>query len=726
MSNTILDYIGLKLSKIPKELQAEKPEFEVTKGFDNSELYKVYKKISPKKVEILISNTDRTTDIRRRYDESVPIQTYIKENKDDFNELIKKTSVSKIQELEEIQERLKKDTPYFVRYDKNYLWQIYYSKIDKKYFMLFPANEGESEVLFYMIKQKLSKESSTIFVPVCKEEPSEELLDSKKLSDIENYIWMFTKKWPKVIEIQGKGTNKLYITGETKIQDNLKSKYRVVFENKEQAEEYYNYLKALFIITTETKYTYKFDTIINKKGELSFSYNNEEITPDNLKNFISDETIRQMSVKLKAVENIKEDKKQLDELNKIIDEQSEIYTKQEKQIVQFMECKKSFFKRVKFFFKSNKNESLKNRKLILNVNKKIEETKLDEIAPAIDDVKVEKNITELFTIPDLMKTTLDTKNVCNEEKKVLADIRAAKLKQINLNQKIKNAENYIDEIESHKKNLFDFWRFTNKDNQTELAEGRGEDDQETEKKVSVFDLDEDMESLGEKADEIQRKKLSIDEQNAIFIAQYLLPSINSSVTKRDTYVIEQGYDELMEKYKSKGKDEVLFGGMKDDYTKVKMLKNKKHRENEKDIFGVLKFNTKTSLEDFKEIIRKNGILLNEAYQKITSQYDMPIFYKERKRGYVFGELNPYNLVDDTSIEKVYKTNANEQTHLVYMSNIIFYDNINKTLPLGMDKSSKVIFKVGNLKKAGEKVVNILIEKDDYNAEIRTIKIIEEE
>ena len=40
-----------------------------------------------------------------------------------------------------------------------------------------------------------------------------------------------------------------------------------------------------------------------------------------------------------------------------------------------------------------------------------------------------------------------------------------------LSKKIENAELYIKEIEKHKKSIFEFWKFTNKDEKNQLSEG---------------------------------------------------------------------------------------------------------------------------------------------------------------------------------------------------------------------------------------------------------------
>lgn len=201
MANEVLEYVGINTTRIQKSIKSEKPKFNINKSYDNADLYKIYKRINVSDIEILVSETDRTTDIKTRYMNSIPVQDFIKEYKDEFEKLAEKTSVDDIKELEDLQESFKDKIPYFVKYDKNYLWQIYYSNEDDKYFMLFPAKEGETEVLMYLLKKKLEKEDTKIFVPVCKEDYDEKIISNKKLSDIENYIWVFTAEWPHVYEI---------------------------------------------------------------------------------------------------------------------------------------------------------------------------------------------------------------------------------------------------------------------------------------------------------------------------------------------------------------------------------------------------------------------------------------------------------------------------------------------------------------------------------------------
>lgn len=725
MANEVLDYIGLNLDNIPNELNSSKPTYNMSKASENNLIYKVYKKISVKSIDILIGAGDRLTSIEERYQTAVPIGQFIEENKEGFTELAKTTTVEKIKALEDLQNSFKDKIPYFVKYDLNYIWQIYYSKEQDKYFMLFPANEGESEVLFYMIKQKLQADDTYIYVPICREDISEKLMPIKQLDDMENYIWAFTREWPQTYEVYEDENPKIYITGIARVQEGLESKYRITINDQKDAEEQYNLLKAIFILTTETKYYYNFNPQIDKKGHLVLAYENKEITLENMQEFVSEETKKQQQIDAELNIDIVKEQKKLDRLKELVKRQKEIYAKQEKQIVMFMECKKSFFKKMKYFFKNNKKFSLYSRNAVKMVNDEFKEVEKRgiEINPDLNS-KTAQNY-GLSTIADLVKITVEVKELTSIKKGVLSDIKAVQLQQTNMNHKIENAQKYIDEIEEHKKSLLEFWKFTNKDNEKALAEGVEENVEV--KKQKSFNFKEDMENFGADVDEMQRKKLSIEECDAIFVTRELLGAINSAVTKSDTYIIEETFENLKENYKDPdNKIENILGRIADDCTTIKVLNNKKHRENKRDIYKVLKYNPTTTMDFFKDQMREMGRLVNEAYQKITSIYDMPIYYTSKNKGYIIGSVNPYDLLKDQSIDKIYKMNANHETHIIYMSNIIFYDNTNQTLPLGMNESSEVILKVGENKKANETSINLLVEDDLFNVKIRNIKIIEEE
>ena len=87
-------------------------------------------------------------------------------------------------------------------------------------------------------------------------------------------------------------------------------------------------------------------------------------------------------------------------------------------------------------------------------------------------------------------------------------MRIIQLKYENLESKVKNANQYIEEIDKHKKSIFDFWKFANKDDKVALEEGEGIfQNNENKGLKKYFNYNSDFEELGEKADKLQRKKL---------------------------------------------------------------------------------------------------------------------------------------------------------------------------------------------------------------------------
>ena len=104
---------------------------------------------------------------------------------------------------------------------------------------------------------------------------------------------------------------------------------------------------------------------------------------------------------------------------------------------------------------------------------------------------------------------------------------------------------------------------------------------------------------------------------------------------------------------------------------------------------------------------------------------MTLYYSKRNKGYIVGDIDPYKILRDKDIKKIYKMKTSKDTHLIYFSNIMFFDNKNKTLPLGMDKSTEFITKVGENRKISDVDLNLLIPKDLFNVEIRKIKLVEE-
>ena len=74
-----------------------------------------------------------------------------------FIELVKKLDLDALKALEQRQKQFQKQVPFEIKYKDNFVWDIYYSEAEEKYFMMFPTEEQEVETLFYLIKKKVVK-----------------------------------------------------------------------------------------------------------------------------------------------------------------------------------------------------------------------------------------------------------------------------------------------------------------------------------------------------------------------------------------------------------------------------------------------------------------------------------------------------------------------------------------------------------------------------------------
>ena len=767
MKNDVLEYIGLDLENIPQKLlEAEPIHFS---DFSNSNVYKVYDYVSVHDLEILITPLDRTAEIRERYKTAKPLSAYLqtddRKTKEIFNDVLDLASVNEIKKLENLQEKLK-NIPYFVKYDKNYLWQIYYSKEDNKYFMLFPANEGETSVLFYIIKKKLEKEDTKIFVPINKLDYKGNLLTSMQINDLENYIWLFTNEWPNIYEVSGKY---LYVTGHTKVKKLFNTYYKNVFDNKNDAEKFYMLFKALFILTTETNYKYNFEPYVNETGNLELEYvdeshenlkknngknrmhieldetNDNIITTGNLAEFVDKQVELQRLRKTDLEEEIVRNEEILKELKEYVKKQNDIYVMQEKQIVMFLDCKKSFFKKISYFFKAKKFVM---PKLDNKIDKKLE----DELGEnSLEDelsIKNEINLNGSYTIKELVSAFNSANDVEIKARAVRSDLKALKLKKENYARKIENAKKYIDEIESHKKSIFEFWKFSNKDELPALSEGESSESNETKNNAN---LNKDL--LGARADSLQRQKLSDEEINALYLF-YVMPKIFNRISKtyaknenEDTKKIEK---DILEGLKNKTSKRSL-DNLINDYTTVKKINSKEHRENERNEIAILRINENTTVEEFEDRINHFKKSLESAYNKIYAITSMPVYIKksDAQNEFILGDINPENLINENSSKNVIeerdvnlkngakaekdKTNKQEieivkidlsnEEHALYLSNIVFFDNQNKTLPIGMDLSNKVVIKLNEATKDYKyrKVIYIFNKENDFD--VKQMKIV---
>ena len=247
-----------------------------------------------------------------------------------------------------------------------------------------------------------------------------------------------------------------------------------------------------------------------------------------------------------------------------------------------------------------------------------------------------------------------------------------------------------------------------------------------------FDYKDDLEDLGKIVDEVQRRKLSKNETDAIFVLKQVPESFKELNSEKETDVevfvekeeeakpkkrtrkkenqLATDLENLKKEYENdieviNSKDFDIFGGLIEDKTKVKSINNEKHREIEKDKFKILNINLDTDIKAYTENLESYLALIKEALNKIKSPYDMSVYCINNKKtieGINIFNMNPKEaLKEELSGKKskitLCKINIKENTPAVFYSNIIFYDNFNKTLPVGMNLSSEIVLDVNKLK-----------------------------
>lgn len=736
-----LEYIGLNLAKIPNFLkETKKLDYKPIKNIEENK-YRVYRYIPISKIKILLTPCNRLNDISEKYKESKSIADYLDSKSEEnilnyatFLKMLKEVNLSEIEKLENIQKELKKQVPFLVKFNSNYLWQIYYSDIEDTYFMLVPTEDLDYAAFFYLLKKQIelkkTKKEEFIYVPISHEEYSGTYLKSSQISDLEKYICFFAKDWPITYEVYDKdGNMSLQIIGKAQVYENIQSEYRIKLQDKEEAEKFYKLLKALFILGTELPHYYKFKLKVNYLGGLECIYRKKKITYDSLMELLVKEY---ESMQKQIEENLKDSKKlqlELENLKKEATKKEQEYFIKEKQIATYLECKKTFFGKVKFFFKSKKIQKE------LNKNIKEEEIKENiEQIPKEETKEIEFVQKEYYTIEDIIKICKDLDTILQNVKNLKLDTEAQERKIKAISKKIENATLYIEEIDKHEKNIFEFWKFANKDEQNLLQEGIGEENLSQDKKLEkVFDYNEDFKEIGTLIDKKQRSNLTKQETDAIFIAtntdllQVLNDCNNQKILEESLKKLKKEAEEERILFDTENFD--LFGNVVGDNTKVQVLSGKKHRENLKDKLKILDVTKNLKLEEYQD--KMLDILNNvyEALNKSGSQVSLPVYYVgdrelEENAMQVFC-INPEEMIKENINEKelnMYKLNIKENMPIVYFSNSIYYDNHNRTLPVGMDITSKCLIKLSDYE-------TILKEKDEFRVanikdeiKINTIKI----
>jgi hypothetical protein len=282
---------------------------------------------------------------------------------------------------------------------------------------------------------------------------------------------------------------------------------------------------------------------------------------------------------------------------------------------------------------------------------------------------------------------------------------------------------------------------------TQLPEGEAEEINIIKKITKVFDYETDLEKFGKTMDKMQRKLLSKDELDSIYLTTTdLIEILNkvkiNEVMPKDIEISLKNLKKqaIEEKTLTDNEDFDIFGGISQDSRKVTTIKNSKHRELPKDRFSILDVNKNTKQISYKLALEKAIENIKKATTKPVVPEDLPIYKAFVDEKLAPKKINIFNINPEKEIKQAineeknkiyfYKINLKEGTNAVSYTNIVFYDNLNKTLPVGQDLSTKILVDVSKFKlklksKKNFRIVHFENEKDDFSkASLKNVVLLE--
>ena len=738
-----LEYLGLNLEKVPAAIKKFEPlEFRIPKFYDEKQ-YRQYRYIPIKDIQILLSPTNRLDELGEKYKKASPLSDYLDSKSEEnilehttFLNMLQQMQKEDIEKIEEEQANLNKKIPFKVKFEGNYLWQIYYSENTDKYFMLVPTKDSNYATFFFLLKKQLEKKKTgKIFVPIRNVGYSRQYLKKSQFEDMESYLWLFTKNWPHIYEVYDKSDNlSIQIVGETEVYEKIKSPYKIQLDSKEKANEFYKLIKAMFILQTELPHYFTFRTNIKESGAIEFYIKDAKIEYKNIAKWINEEYKLGEERSQEARKLIRTNQKRLDNLKEEVAAQEIEYLAKEKQISTFLECKKSFFGKFKYYFKYSKKKNKREMKPIIKVMEK--QTKQEEKIAPIKRKKKKIAVKENYTIEELLELYKEFEKLENTLKNIMLDINSLKLKKKNMTKKIENATLFIEEIDSHKKSIFEFWKYSNKDEMASLPEGEEEEINIIKKITKVFDYEEDIEKFGRTMDKAQRKNLSKAETDSVYIAATNLIDLlnkvknNEVLPKEITASLNELKKEAIQEKSLMGKDEFdIFGGITQDMSKISEISNKKHREIAKDKFVILDIGKTTKQIGYKLALENVIENIKTALTKVTISEDLPVYKAMQENLLDEKEINIFDINPEKEMNKAihqekskinfYKINLKQGANAISFTNCIFYDNQNKTLPIGQNLSTRILVDISKLNmelksKTSFKIIDIENEEDDFS------------
>lgn len=751
-----LEYIGLDIDNLSPVIKDFKGlNFKASDAF-SEEKNSIYMNVPISKIDILITNHSNDEKLSTKYKDAISLNSYLIREEElqegvsnflTFANILKHFDKKTVEEIGKDQEKYTKSAPFDVTYERSSRWNIYYSALDDRYFMLVCSDENEFSEFIYLLKEKIAlekenrnkknKKEKYIYVPIYMYASNYSYLSTEMKSELENNLWYFTDNWPITYEMYDSKHNfKMVIVGKSKIYNDLLSLYKVEFSNKEEAEKYFKYVKALFEIDQGTKGYISFKPYITNSGSLKFKRDNIVIEFEDIANILSVEYEKIFSDLLKySKENCKKEEK-VERLKIEKEEKEEKLENIQNEVILFNTTTRSFFGKIRYFFKKSPIEELSNNSRKENQEKenKEENSKAQKDLEKDKENEKIKEVKEKYTLKGGFCTIEEYVTIYNEYKKVtkkysdnIKDINALKLANKNIDKNIENAKEYLKDIISNKHNIITFMKYTNKDNLRRLPEYEREKEEITAKESEkeneaiknikhlsgTFDLDIDFLSFGMNIDKKQRELLSKDEIASVFLTtEGMLKEINiikenEEETDFAKDILLNSLKDLDNEFEEKLDNNETFDIFGETNTEnVRYMKDRAFRETDRDKFKVLKYIKELSYDDYILKLKEEEKNISNAISKITTDTCMKV-YKiapwsgdlKQKQYDIYNldlENEIFNLKGEDKNYKLFVLNLNEKANALFYTNIFFYNNTNNTLPLGMDISSQLLLDMKKL------------------------------
>lgn len=572
--NNLPDFIlksnQFSIEENPIELQKK------VKRFDNEIIdlkdSDLYKHIPIDKIDIVMQKQMNKESIeidesRTLADVFVDVDKYNGIEKDCFvNSLERITSYDDIEFIQKVQSRysdMKSFDGVFEKEEVN--WNIYYSKQTDRYILPYSVfNIGlqmpRSKALIYLLNEKSKFEqerklnpnaqASTIFAAVNAMTFTGKLLDSKEVEELQQYMTNLTKSYPTCKEIMDRGNNSmLFMSGEMKIYDELKSSYKADFSTRGQALQFLGNLK----IMNHLSENYNFESSIDDNNQLIFSCDGKQVSQEMLNNLVRKEYEILEAQRQNVYQDIQVATVELNNSNIEKSKNEAELQKREYAIQEYQESQKNVFKKIKYFFSRKQigqdfNEAQDKENIETNYN--YENRDVGQISiDTIIDLRM-----QLKELNEKLNNAKSENELNNEDIQYMKD-------------KITAYDDFISKIKDSK-NMFDFLNFS-KDNEFKLPPlNKSENftrklqqsisDNNIEKREPQRDIDKiEIDRVAEEMETKQRNNLLKEETDALHIYKSCAYTTMNAIKKdlaekgeisEDTrHILEQEYNDLRER-----------------------------------------------------------------------------------------------------------------------------------------------------------------------------------